>query len=188
MMALFDLFHVVKRDPYCRHVCAVSPFVIEGIPQRYPAQPYSFWVSVVEPGPQAIPVDSRELDSSHTYEGGGDGPQAWTRKRIVFGRKLLKAGAVDALNLGGNRFHVAVTNVKRFALWLHPNMDVDFKKPITIELVHNLVDPVAKVESTGPREIITAMAHPSLREMMSYMAERRDYGLVYHARIEVEVR
>jgi hypothetical protein len=100
----------------------------------------------------------------------------------------LKAGAVDALNLGGNRFHVAVTNVKRFALWLHPNMDVDFKKPIMIELVHNLVDPEAKVESTGPREIITAMAHPSLREMMSYMAERRDYGLVYHARIEVEVR
>jgi hypothetical protein len=174
--ALHELINRTRRNPYTRRVCAVSPYVLdrrsresayrgtlEENAERYPRQPYSFWACVLEHGPDGIPVD---------------GPYRTT---------LMRAGAVDAENLGDNRFRVYATNVRRFALWLHPRMGVDLAKPIQIELIEMGVDPQTLEETERKRETVTASARPSLATMLKYLGDRRDYGLIYHAVVEVAV-
>jgi len=174
--ALHELINRTRRDPYTRRVCAVSPYVLdrrsresayrgtlEENAARYPRQPYSFWACVLEHGPDGIPVD---------------GPYRTT---------LMRAGAVDAENLGDNRFRVYATNVRRFALWIHPRMGVDLARPIQIELIEMGVDPQTLEETERKRETVTASARPSLATMLKYLGDRRDYGLIYHAVVEVAV-
>jgi len=174
--ALHELINRTRRNPYTRRVCAVSPYVLdrrsresayrgtsEENAKRYPRQPYNFWACVLEHGPDGIPVD---------------GPHRTT---------LMRAGAVDAENLGGNRFRVYATNVRRFALWLHPRMGVDLARPIQIELIEMGVDPKTLEETELKRETVTVRARPSMATMLRYLGDRRDYGLIYHAVIELAV-
>lgn len=176
--ALHELINLTRRNPYPRRVCAVSPYVIdrrsresayygtlEENAERYPPQPYSFWACVLEHGPGGIPIEG--LD------------------RFVPRPRLMPAGAVDAENLGDNRFRVHVTNVRRFALWLHPRMGVDWNRPIDIELVEMDIDPQTLEETERGRTTITATTRPSLAAMLRYLGDRRDYGLIYHGVVEV---
>lgn len=183
--ALVELFKTTRRDPYCPRACAVSPFVVGSDAQRYPQQPHSFWVSTREAGPGGIWADYAAESKDRGFEGGGAGPM-WQRMMFAADRRLMKAGAVDAENLGGNRFRVRATNAKRFALWLHPKMGVNFTKPVEIELIHMVADPKTKTEVEQSREKVTTMAQPSLATMLKYLGERRDHGLIYHAVIEIE--
>ncbi|MBI3948339.1 MAG: prolyl oligopeptidase family serine peptidase, partial [Armatimonadetes bacterium] len=181
-----DILKNARRNPYPARACAVSPFTARSSPgptayqgteeervRRFPHQPYSFWTSVLETGPGGIVVEE--------IERGGDP----TRFKPV--RRMMNAGAVDAENLGGNRFRVKTTNVRRFALWLHPKMGVDLAKPIEIEVIETRVDPETLAESEQGRRKITARATPSLAAMLRYLGDRRDYGLIYHAAVEVTV-
>jgi len=176
--ALFELIKTTRRDPYYPRVCAVSPFVFsrhwrkEKYLKRYPPQPYSRWVSVLQIGDGVLPVECPARNPKKTFR-----PQL----------RGMKAGAVDAENLGGNRFRIRVTNVKRFALWLHPKMDVDFSKPIRIECIRMVVDPKTLEQREGKRTEMTRTAQPSLSAMLRYLGDRRDYGLIYHAMIEIDV-
>ncbi|MBI3944584.1 MAG: hypothetical protein HY321_01570 [Armatimonadetes bacterium] len=184
--ALHELINRTRRNPYLRRACAVSPYIMERSSgpaaykgtleensRRYPPQPYSFWVSVLETGPGGIVIE----DIARS----GDPPAL---KPV---RRLMRAGAVDAENLGGNRFRVKTTNVRRFALWLHPKMGVNFAKPIEIEVIETRVDPETLAESERGRRNVTARATPSLAAMLKYLGDRRDYGLIYHAAVEVTV-
>ena len=99
----------------------------------------------------------------------------------------MPAGAVDAENLGDNRFRVHASNVRRFALWLHPRMGVDLARPIRIELIEMGVDPKTLEETELRRETVTLRAKPSLATMLRYLGDRRDYGLIYHAVVELTV-
>jgi len=173
--ALVEVMRATRRDPYTPRVCAVSPFIPETRGDRYPRQPHSFWASALEAGPGGVPVDYPVESKNRGFEGGGTGTQSWQRKMFAFETRLMNAGAVDAENLGGNRFRVHATNVKRFALWLHPRMGVDFRKPIEIELTQ-----------AQRRERITATVTPSLATMLKYLGQRRDWGLIYHATVEIE--
>ena len=184
--SLVELFQTVRRNPYVSRVCAVSPFVPESRSERYPRQPHSFWASVLEAGPGGIPVDYAGESKERGFEGGSDGSLTWQRKMFTANRRLMNAGAVDAENLGGNRFRVRATNTKRFALWLHPKMGVDFRKPIEIELIHMAVDSKTNAEVEQRRERVTTTARPSLAAMLKYLDERHDFGLIYHAVIEIE--
>jgi len=174
--ALHELINRTRRDPYTRRVCAVAPYVphrrssqsaykgtLEENAKRYPHQPYSFWACVLEHGPDGIPVD---------------GPYRTT---------LMRAGAVDAENLGGNRFRVYATNVRRFALWLHPKMGLDLARPIQIELIEMGVNTKTLAETELKRETVTVRTRPSLAQMLRYLGDRRDYGLIYHAVVELAV-
>jgi hypothetical protein len=192
---LVELCKTVKRDPYCPHVCAISPFTPDVLPdgpspesKRYPPSPYSFWISVLEHGPDTVPVDKTIWNTNRVYESGvGATGQKWQRYAVTHIRYMMKAGAVDAENLGGNRFRVRVTNVKRFGLWLHPKTGVDFSKPVEIELVKMAVDPKTLVEREQSCEKVVATAKPSLAAMLKYLGDRRDFGLIYHAVVEVAV-
>jgi len=176
--ALFELIKITRRDPYYPHICAVSPFIFSRHwrkPQhvrRYPAQPHNRWISILEIGEGGIPVEC----------------PARNRRRIFAPEtRIMKAGAVDARNLGGNRFSVRTTNVKRFALWLHPKMGVDFAKPIEIELIQMRVDPQTQKEVESRRRTIRCTTRPSLSAMLQYLGDRRDYGLIYHAVVKIAV-
>ena len=94
---------------------------------------------------------------------------------------------MDAENLGENRFRVNVTNVRRLALWLHPNMDVDFTKPISIQLIQRQVDPETKKEVASTRTTFQRMVTPLLSAMLRYLGDRRDYGLIYHSVLEIAI-
>lgn len=176
--ALFELIKITRRDPYYPHVCAVSPFIFSKhwgkarSVRRYPPQPYSRWISVLEIADGGLPVECPARNARKTFA-----PQA----------RIMKAGTVDAENLGANRFAIRVTNVTRFALWLHPKMGVDFAKPVEIELIRMSVDPETREEVESGRETVKGMARPSLSAMLRYLGDRRDYGLIYHAVLEVSV-
>ena len=184
--ALFKVIKATKRDPYCPHVCAVSPFIpdIEAMRPRYPSQPHSFWVSMLEAGPDGVLVDREAYDSNRVFESGANGDLKWERNLLTPRPEWMAAGAVEAENLGGNRFRVRVTNAKRFRLWLHPKMGVDFAKPIMVELIQMGVDRKMNAELELRRKTVSVMARPSLAAMLQYLGERRDYGLIYHAALE----
>jgi len=176
--ALFELIHLTRRDPYCPHVCAISPFIVssdwgrQSEVRRYPHAPHHFWASVLEIGPDGVPVECAARNAKNTFA-----PE----------RRLMKAGAVDAENLGANRFRVRTANVKRFALRLHPKMGIDFSKPLQIEVVAMKVDAQTKEESESQRRTVSVAVKPSLGAMLEYLGQRRDFGLVYHAVAEVAV-
>jgi hypothetical protein len=140
--------------------------------QRYPPAPHRFWASVLEIGADGVPVECAARGAHNTFA-----PK----------RRLMKAGAVDAENLGGNRFRVRATNVRRFALWLHPKMGIDFAKPVQIELVETKVDALLMEPSEHRRTTVSVAVKPSLAAMLRYLGDRRDYGLIYHAVAEVAV-
>ena len=179
--ALHELINTTRRDPYVRRACAVSPYIIYKDPgpaaykgtreeeaARYPSQPYSFWAQVLKIGDGGVPIE--ELGRPSTPR-----------------RRLMEAGAVDAENLGGNQFRVRTANVGRFALWLHPKMGVDFDRPIEIELIEMAVDPETLEEEERGRKTVRTTAKPSLADMLRYLGDRRDYGLIYHAAVEVDL-
>ncbi len=188
--AIAEVFKLTRRDPYCPHVCAISPFIpdSEASRGRYPPQTYRFWVSVSEIGADGVPVEFEGFSQTRGFEGATNGDRSYQRMMRAFRARLMKAGAVDAENLGGNRLRVQVANAKRFALWLHPKMGVDLAKPLEIELVHMGLDPQTTTEVERRREKFTAKAQPSLAAMLKYLGDRRDFGLIYHAAVEVEVR
>lgn len=187
--SLVEFFKLTKRDPYSSHVCAISPFVpdSEEMRGRYPHQPYGYWLSVLETGSEGVLVDMPTWNTDRVYESGEVGGRKWQRNMFAVKRQVMKAGAVEAENLGDNRFRIKTTNVKRFALWLHPKMGVDFARPIEIERIQIHVDPEKKIEVEGRRERITATAKPSLAAMLRYLGDRRDHGLIYHAVVEVTI-
>jgi len=76
--------------------------------------------------------------------------------------------------------------VKRFVLWLHPKMGVDFTKPIEIELIRSVADAQTGLETELDRKHLTTTARPSLGAMLEYLGERRDFGLIYHAKVVIE--
>lgn len=183
-----ELIRTRCRNPYPSRVCAVSPFtpksppgspIYLGTPEqdraRFPHQPYSFWVSIKETGPSGVVVE--QFDTVSRY------PQ-----HFALGHELMPAGAADAENLGDNRFRVHTTNVRRFSLWLHPKMGIDFSRPIEIEVIEKDVDPTTFVEREIGRRKLQMAAKPSLADMLEYLSDRRDYGLIYHSRLDVDVR
>jgi poly(3-hydroxybutyrate) depolymerase len=51
-------------------------------------------------------VDYEAYDPKRVFEGGADGALKWERDMFAPRRDIMKAGAVEADNLGGNRFRV----------------------------------------------------------------------------------
>ena len=84
----------------------------------------------------------------------------------------IEGAVVEAANQGQNRFDVRMQNVKRFSIWLHPKM-VDFSKPVTV--------------SINGETVCERRVEPSLAAMMRSWDRRRDWGLLYHAELVVDV-
>ena len=104
---------------------------------------------------------------------GKDGPaEDWSQWELRY-KKVQRSGAlIEAVNLGENRLNVTTTNVSRFTLWLHPQM-VDFADPIRITL--------------NGEPCVNRRVTPSLATLLESFERRRDWGLVYPAKITLDV-
>lgn len=168
--AFLALAAKVRRDPYYPRAVSVSRRGWTSN-DRHPAR-HNRWVTILEELPGKIRYDAAVTDLPANYNSLSKEEQykVWKLKA----EPLEREGAVvDATNRGGNLFEVKTQHVCRFALWLHPKM-VDFSRPVRV-----LVD---------GQEAFRKIVKPSISAALRSFERRQDWGLIYTAEIEVEVR
>jgi poly(3-hydroxybutyrate) depolymerase len=158
----------LRRDPFQPRAVVASPRGWRTGDMR--DAPHNRWLSIVETTPGKLTYDTTKHEGAKQFwgmprENWGD----WALKHV---RKERPGAMVDATNLGGNRFEATTHNVRRFAIWLHPRM-VNFSKPVQVT-----VNGAPALEQRVQPSIVTALD--------SY-ERRRDWGLIYPAKIEVLV-
>ncbi len=96
----------------------------------------------------------------------------WLNYSAKRSKSTFQGARIEIENLGNNRFTAKTTHVDSYSIWLHPKMGVDFDQPI--EVTTNGV--TVKVSCT-----------PSLLTALRSFERKEDWGLIYSARIDVEV-
>ena len=99
-------------------------------------------------------------------------PKEWEQWKLTHTSVKRNGAMIEAINLSENRLKITVTNVSRFTLWLHPAM-VDFTKPIQVAV-------------NGEPHFDTLVT-PSLVTALESFERRRDWGLVYPAKITRDI-
>lgn len=149
-----------RRNPYPPTVVTAS---MKGCFTPAPT-PDFFWVSIEETMPGKF-----ELDGMRGYRGGED-PWSLDFRHAL---EAIEGGTVRATNNGDNTFTVETRNIARFSLWLHPAM-VDFGKPVKV-----IVDGKMRFEG---------LVTPNLTTVLQSFDRRRDPGMLFSARVEVDLR
>ncbi len=147
-----------RRDVCYPHVALASP-VGYSRTCSFPVK-HNRWLTLHE-------VTKGEIDFDELFTNGSKDFAKW---RLDHRMSKQPGAAIDAVNQGNNSITVTAQNVKRFTLWLHPQM-VDFAKPVTL-LVNG---------KTRFKDKVT----PSLLTALESYQRRTDWGLVYPAKIEV---
>ncbi|MCW8129190.1 MAG: hypothetical protein KIS92_02290 [Planctomycetota bacterium] len=143
-----------KRNPYPKRIVFASPRAKDFMVAVAPSPP-DRWLTIDETGPAQLEMDG--LDQGGT-------PRM---------KHKLKMGTLDASWTAPNTLEVKSQNVKKFRVFLSPNL-VDFKKPLKI-----VVD--GKPAYEGP-------AASSLKFLMQYLDERRDLSMAFVGEVVVEVK
>jgi hypothetical protein len=149
----------VRRDPYYAHVTLASP---QGFASNYlhPVK-HNRWLTLDEAVAGKLKYD--ELVSH------GEDFDDW---RLEHRRTSRDGAMIDAMNRGNNRIDVTTKNVARFTVWLHPKM-VDISQPVTI--------------SVDDQVRFASRVKPSLATAMESYERRRDWGLIYPIKVELQV-
>ncbi len=117
-----------RREPYAKKVALVTP-----CGSKHPdleRVTKSRWLELVEQTPGDIAVDGIELQGPEIAKTDDD----LKRQTYSVAKRRWNAGArIIAMNLGGNHFKVEAENVKRFRIYLSPQMG-DINKPFTVDL------------------------------------------------------
>ena len=165
MSKLADWIQKPRRDPFARHVVAISPRGWKA--QTDTPTPHNRWVTIHEIGTCKLDFDQVMLD--------GPAP-AWKETREDFEKQSLRlnqrrveAGLVDAQLTGENGIRIRTENVKRISIWLHPSM-VDFSKLVRISL--------DGIESQHT-------VKGSLLDALRSYPRRHDWRLTFHAEIKL---
>jgi len=158
----------LRRDPCSPHVVLASP-VGYGSSKCFAVR-HNRWVTLDKAIDGPLEYDALASNGRGHLE---DCPvEEWGQWELSH-KKVTRPGAsIDAVNLGDNRLSVTTTNVARFTLWLHPKM-VDLAKPIRITL--------------DGRPSFDARVAPSLPTLLDSFERRRDWGLVYPAKVTLDV-
>ena len=158
----------LRRDPFQPRVVVASPrgWTVGDMRDA----PHNRWLSIVETTPGKLVYDTTRHEGAKQFW--GMPRENWENWALKHARQERPGAMADATNLGGNRFEVTTRNVRRFAIWLHPQM-VDLSKPVRVR-----VNGAPALEQLVQPSAVTALA--------SY-ERRRDWGLVYPARMEVLV-
>jgi len=158
----------LRRDPFQPRVVVVSPRGWRAGDLRN--APHNRWLSIVETMPGKLTYDTIRHEGAKQFW--GMPRENWENWALRHARQERPGAMVDATNAGENRFEVTTRNVRRFAIWLHPRM-VDFSMPVRVT-----VNGALALEQQVQPSAVTALA--------SY-ERRRDWGLLYPARLEVLV-
>lgn len=156
-----------KRDPFFPHVVAVTPRGFDSRGDR-PA-PHHRWITILEIGDGKVEFDSVKFVGPALKW--GESPEDWHKQKWIETKDRAKGGIVDALYNGNNIFEVKTENVKKFSLWLHPDM-VDFSRPVLLTV-------------NGQRT--THRCEPTLLDALRSFERRKDWGLIYYAEPVVNI-
>ena len=168
VLAFLHTSAALRRDPFHPRVVLASP-VGYSSSKCYPLC-HNRWLTLDEAAEGTLEYDAlRSNGRGHSK----DGPiEQWTQWKLSHQKVNRNGASIEAINQGNNQFQVTTTNVKRLAIWLHPKM-VDFAKPV-------------KVTIDG-RSVFDRRLTPSLLTLLESYERRRDWGLVYPAKITLDV-
>lgn len=171
-----------RRDPFYPHVVAVSPRGLspwsEWRRHKVPLAahenhtdfhsiseaPHTRWVTIEGVGKETIIFDMLTMTPIRL-----DVEEDWSEFALNLKRKHVPAGAVEAhLNPDGS-IDVTPRNVTGFTLWLHPKM-------------LNLNDVRIRVRGV---ERFRGAVRPSLITLLDSYLRRRDWGLLYPAKMTI---
>ena len=156
----------LRRDPFFRHVVLASP-VGYGSEKCYPVR-HNRWITL--DAANEAPLEYDVLQRQGPGHSKDSSPEEWYGWKLTHTSAERNGAMIEAINLGENRLKVTVTNVSCFTLWLHPAM-VDFGRPIQVAV------------NGEPR--FDAPVTPSLVAALESFERRRDWGLVYPAKITI---
>ena len=172
-----------RRDAFYPHVVAVSrrglsPWVEW---KRYtrplvsfqnhmdfhdlPEAPHMRWVTVDGVGNESIRFDMASVSPCRD-----DCEEEWNDFTVTLGHKHIRAGLVEACICEGQEIEVTPQNVTGFTLWLHPDM-VDLKR--------------VRIIAKG-RQRFCGEVRPNLATLLESYRRRRDWGLLYPAKVTIE--
>jgi outer membrane protein assembly factor BamB len=154
-----------RREPYARRVIAQTPRGWNAT--RDTPTPHHRWVTILEAGDGTLPFD--EVQRTGPGPSWKESRQSFLKQGFQLGRRNVRAAKVEAVNHGDNRLTVTTRNVRRFAIWLHPEM-VDFARPVRISV--NGADTIRQAKAT-------------LLDALRSYERRGDWGLIYHAEIRL---
>ncbi len=150
----------LRRDPYSPHIALATPV---GFKKSYRSSvEHNRWLSLDE-------AHEGDLEFDQLVSNDADDFDNW---RLKHRRVELEGAAIEAVNAGDNTIRLTTQNVARLTVWLHPKM-VDFDKPVKI---------VVNGETRFDDEVT-----PSLVTALESYERRGDWGLVYHAKITLDV-
>lgn len=151
----FDSAKQLQRDPYFPHIALATP---QGFTWSYLNRVrHNRWLSIDETLDGKIEVD--ELDSQ------GEDFDEW---RLVHRRSPHDGASLEANNRGNNEFEVIARNIKKFTVWLHPQM-IDMNTPIVI--------------AVNGREQFRGLVKPSLTIALQSYERRHDWGMIYPIKV-----
>jgi pimeloyl-ACP methyl ester carboxylesterase len=127
--------------------------------------PHMRWVTVDGIGEESIRYDLASVSACRD-----DCEDEWNDFAVTLGHKHIRAGLVEACVCEGSVIEVTPQNVTGFTLWLHPDM-VDLKQ--------------VRVIAKG-RERFSGEVKPDLGTLLASYRRRRDWGLLYPAKVTIE--
>jgi hypothetical protein len=124
--------------------------------------PHCRWVTIDETGPETIMYDMAEMSPCRDDE-----EADWGGFRLSLRRKHINGGLAEAFIDGEKLIEVTPVNVRKFTLWLHPEM-VDFSGLRVI---------------VNGEEMFSGAVTPSLVTMLESYQRGRDRGMLYTAKL-----
>jgi len=171
-----------RRDPFFPHVVAVTP---RGLTpwsdwrrhkaplaayenstdfHSIPESPHARWVTIEGVGRETILFDMVTMSDCRD-----EVEDDWSNFRLTLKRKHIPGGIAEARVREDKAIEVMPRNVTGFTLWLHPGM-VDFQD--------------VRVLVRG-QERFRGPLRPSLATLLDSYLRRRDWGLLYPAKVTV---
>ncbi len=172
-----------RRDPYHPRVVAVTPRGLtpwsDWRRHKIPSaayqnhtdfhdladSPHARWVTIDAIGKETIMFDMMTMsDCRDAVE------EDWNNITFKVRRKHIPGGAVDAFIRDDGVIEVTPKNVKQFTLWLHPDMGIN---PNDVRIM------------VWGRERFRGRIHCNLATLLDSYLRRRDWGLLYPARVTI---
>ncbi|MBI3948201.1 MAG: hypothetical protein HY321_19950 [Armatimonadetes bacterium] len=148
-----------------RHAVPVVSYQTHADFHDLPEAPHSRWVSI-----EGIGRETLMYDRAVTTPCRDDEEDDWNAFEVRLARKHINAGLVEAFLRDDGVIEVGPRNVTAFTLWLHPEM-VDLRR------VRVLVNGVERYRGE---------VRPSLATLVESYKRRRDWGLLYPAKVTIE--
>jgi len=159
----------LRRDAFFPHIAIASPVGYRES-TLYPLH-HNRWLTL-----DAATEGKLEFDALKSNGKGHrkDGTlEEWNSWRLTRSKVEHRGAMVEAINKGDNLIEVTTSNVARFTVWLHPRM-VDFCQAVRVTV------------NGEPR--FEGKVEPSLGTALESFERRRDWGLVYPAKITLDLK